>query len=68
MFSRYLTSLRPLRKRVWLYLRDRFLSLCLLEDYEAIVNACCKAWNGVAEDAERIRSLCLYPWTKKVIG
>jgi hypothetical protein len=55
-------------ERVWLYLRDRFLSLRLLDDCDAIVGACCTAWNVVAEDAERIRSLCLYPWIKKVIG
>lgn len=63
----YSPQLNPM-ERVWLYLRDRFLSLRLLEDYDAIVDACCKAWNVVAEDAERIRSLCLYPWIKKVIG
>lgn len=63
----YSPQLNPM-ERVWLYLRDRFLSLRLLQDYDAIVDACCKAWNVVAEDAERIRSLCLYPWIKKVIG
>lgn len=63
----YSPQLNPM-ERVWLYLRDRFLSLRLLEDYDAIVDACCTAWNVVAEDAERIRSLCLYQWIKKVIG
>lgn len=63
----YSPQLNPM-ERVWLYLRDRFLSLRLLEGYDAIVDACCTAWNVVAEDAERIRSLCLYPWIKKVIG
>lgn len=63
----YSPQLNPM-ERVWLYLRDRFLSLRLLDDYDAIVGACCTAWNVIAEDAERIRSLCLYPWIKKVIG
>lgn len=63
----YSPQLNPM-ERVWLYLRDRFLSLRLLEDYDAIVDACGTAWNVVAEDAERIRSLCLYSWIKKVIS
>lgn len=50
-----------------LYLRERFLSLRLLADYEAIVDACCAAWNAVADDVDRLRSLCLHPWIKKVI-
>lgn len=54
-------------ERVWLYLRQRFLSLRVFKDYEAIVDACCVAWNAIAEDAERIRSICLQPWIEKVI-
>ena len=60
-------QLNPM-ERVWHHLRERFLSLRLLEDYDAIVEACCTAWNAIAEDADRIRSLCLYPWIQKVIG
>ena len=60
-------QLNPM-ERVWLCLRERFLSLRLLEGHEAIADACCAAWNAIADDAERIQSLCLYPWIKKVIG
>jgi hypothetical protein len=63
----YAPELNPM-ERVWLHLRERFLSLRLLADYEAIVDACCAAWNAVADDAERLRSLCLHPWIKEVIG
>jgi hypothetical protein len=55
-------------ERVWLYLRERFLSLRLLEGYNATACACCTAWNAIADDADRIRSLCLYPYIKKGIG
>ena len=55
-------------ERVWLFLRERFLCPRLLEGYDAIVNACCIAWNAVADDPGRLRSLCLSPWIKKVIG
>ena len=54
--------------RVWLYLRERFLSLRLMEGYDAIVDACCIAWNAIADDADRIRSLCRYPYIQKGIG
>jgi transposase len=63
----YSPQLNPM-ERVWLYLRERFLSLRVLEGYDAIVDACCIAWNAIADDAERIRSLCLYPYIQKVIG
>ena len=63
----YSPQLNPM-ERVWLNLRERFLCLRLLEGYDAIVYACCTAWNAIADDADRIRSLCLYPWITKVIG
>ena len=53
---------------VRLSLRKRFLSLHVLEGDDAIVHACCAAWTAIAEDADRIRSLCLSPWIEKVIG
>lgn len=63
----YSPHLNPM-ERVWLYLRERLLSLRLLEGCDAIVDACCIARNAIADDADRIRSLCLYPWIKKIIG
>jgi transposase len=63
----YSPELNPV-ERLWLYLRERFLSLRVLEDQEAIIDACCQAWNAVADDVERIKSLCLQPWIKKVIS
>ncbi len=51
-------------ERVWLHLRERFLSHRLLDGYDAIVAACCEAWNALTP--ERLRSLCAYPWIMKV--
>ena len=51
-----------------LSLRKRFLSLRVLEGYDATVDACRLAWNAIADDAERPRSLCLYPHIRKVTG
>ena len=59
----YAPELNPV-ERVWLFLRERFLSHRLLEDYDAIVSACCEAWNALTP--ERLRSLCAFHWLAKV--
>jgi transposase len=59
----YAPELNPM-ERVWLFLRERFLSHRLLDGYEATVAACCEAWNALTPD--RLRSLCAYPWIAKV--
>jgi len=53
-------------ERVWLYLRERFLSLRVFADYRAIVDACCAAWNRLVDDPGRLRSLCDQPWIRNV--
>ncbi|MDU7521865.1 MAG: IS630 family transposase [Roseomonas mucosa] len=59
----YAPELNP-GERVWLYLRERFLSHRLLHSNAAIVDACCQAWNALTPD--RLRSLTSYPWIGKV--
>ena len=56
----YSPELNPV-ERVWLYLKERFLSHRLHDDYEAIVKAACKAWRRLTAEAGRVRSLCSYP-------
>jgi transposase len=55
-------------ERIWLYLRERFLSLQVWPDQDAITQACCDAWNALAADAQRIKSLSFYPWIREVIS
>ena len=55
-------------ERVWLYLRERFLSLRVLDDTEAIIDACCQAWIDLIAEPDRMRTLCAYPWIMKVIS
>ena len=55
-------------ERVRLYLRARFLSLRVFQGSGAIVDACCAAWNAVADDSERGHSRCLSPRIAKVTG
>ena len=59
----YAPELNPV-ERVWLFLRERFLSHRLLGGYDAIVDACCSAWNRLTP--ERLRSLCNYPYIQQV--
>ncbi len=61
----YSPELNPV-ERLWLYLRERFLSLRFFPDTEAIIEACCRAWNALTAEPQRIRSLCAYPWITKV--
>jgi transposase len=59
----YAPELNPV-ERVWLFLRERFLSHRVLDGYDAVVDACCEAWNALNSD--RIRSLTDFPWIRKV--
>ncbi len=61
----YAPELNPV-ERVWLYLRERCLSLRVFRGYRAIVGACCQAWNRLAAAPGRLRSLCDQPWIQKV--
>ena len=61
----YCPELNPV-ERVWLYLRERFLSHRLHADYEAVVNACCAAWNARVAETGRIQSLTAYPYLQKI--
>jgi transposase len=68
----YSPELNPV-ERVWLHLRERFLSLRVLAGSRcgssratgrAIVDACCEAWNRLVAEPGRLRSLCDQPWIR----
>jgi transposase len=61
----YSPELNPV-ERIWLYLRERFLSLRVFRDYRAVVDACCIAWSRLVADPGRLRSLCDQPWIRNV--
>ncbi len=61
----YSPELNPV-ERLWLYLKERFLSHRLLADYEEILDAACAAWNRLLAETGRIASLCSYPWIMAV--
>ncbi len=60
----YSPELNPV-ERVWLYLKERFLSLRLHNDYKAIVDAASKAWKRLCRERGRLTSLTSYPWILK---
>jgi hypothetical protein len=53
-------------ERVWLYLRERFLSHRRWPSYDDILDACCDAWNALVTETGRIRSLCALNWATTV--
>lgn len=61
----YSPDLNPV-ERVWLYLRERYFSHRLLANYEAVVDACCQAWNALTAEAGRLRSLTAYPYLEQI--
>ena len=61
----YSPQLNPV-ERVWLHLRERFLSLRLFADLDAIIDGCCDAWNRLGAEPGRIASLTDYPYLRSV--
>lgn len=59
----YAPELNPV-ERVWLYLRERFLSHCVFLDYNDILEACTYAWRALSSDT--LRSLTSFPWLKQI--
>ena len=53
-------------ERVWLYLRERFLSHRLWPTYDDILAACCAAWTRLRGEPGRFRSLCSFDWLTSV--
>ena len=54
-------------ERLWLFLKQRYLSHRLLEDYAAILEAACSAWQRLIADTGRLTSLCSYPWITQCV-
>jgi hypothetical protein len=40
------------RQRLWLYLRERYLSPRLFADLDDIIDGCCDAWNRMVEEQD----------------
>ena len=51
-------------ENIWQYLRSNWLSHCVRETYEAILEACCNAWNDLMAKSEIITSIGTREWAQ----
>lgn len=49
-------------EQIWQQLRDNWLANRSFDGYEAIVDACCEAWNWFVDIPEKVRKLCRREW------
>ena len=49
-------------ENVWQHLRQNWLSNTVFENYDAIVDAACKAWRNLIAQPETITSLGIRDW------
>jgi transposase len=49
-------------EQVWQALRDEHLANRCYEDYDAIMIACCDAWNAFVDTPGRVKNLCSRSW------
>ena len=61
----YSPELNP-QENVWQYLRQNYLANRVFETYEAIVDACCHAWNSLTAQPGRIKSIATREWAAQV--
>jgi transposase len=57
----YAPELNPM-ENVWEYLRGNKLCAAVWDNYDAIVEACRKAWTFLTDDPDRIRSIGTREW------
>jgi transposase len=62
----YSPELNPV-ENVWQYLRQNQLSNRVFANSDAIVDACCDAWNALTAETARIRSIASRPWAQVTI-
>jgi len=57
----YSPELNPV-ENIWQYLRQTYISNPVFENWDAIVDACCDAWNRLAAETGRIKSIATLNW------
>ena len=60
---RYAPELNPV-ENVWEHLRQNWLSHRVWDSYDAIVEACCNAWNMLKRMPEQIASITTRAWAQ----
>lgn len=59
----YAPELNPV-ENIWEYLRKNMLALQIYENYDAIVDACCRAWNDLMAMPDQIASIATRAWAR----
>lgn len=49
-------------ENIWQHLRANWLSNRVFEDYDAILNAACQAWNNLIAEPQTIMSIGMRQW------
>jgi transposase len=57
----YAPELNPV-ENVWQFLRANWLAISVFDDYTAIVDVCCTAWNRFAADPGTVASISRRAW------
>jgi len=57
----YSPELKPV-ENIWQFLRQNHLSNRVFATYDAIVDACCQAWNALTAQPDRIQSISTRSW------
>jgi transposase len=61
----YSPELNPV-ENIWQFLRQNHLANRVYDDYTAIVDACCEAWNALIAMPDTIRSIATRKWAETV--
>jgi transposase len=61
----YSPQLNP-QENIWQYLSQNYLANRVFDTYDAIVDACCDAWNKLANQPEIISSIAKREWALQV--
>ena len=62
----YCPELNP-QENIWQFLRQNYLANRVFDTYDAIVDACCEAWNALMRQPDCITSIATRDWAKQVI-
>lgn len=57
-------ELNPM-ENIWRYMRQNWLANRVFETYEAILEACCEAWNRLIAEPDTITSIGMRKWAHK---
>ena len=61
----YAPELNPV-ENIWQFLRANWLAISVFDDYHAIVDACCDAWNRFADHPQTVTSISQRAWQRSI--